>query len=241
MSRRRAALLAALLLALLVYGAVARQLPGLPSGAEVVVHSLVVFPAFAAAIWLGLPLARLPVRSLLITTAVSGVLAVSLTLLGAGGAGNVAKLAFYALLGFSFLVFFEELWWVALVAVLVPWVDVWSVAAGPTEYVVEQQPGLFERISIALPSPGEPTTINVGPPDVLFFALFLATADRFALRVRWTWTGMTCLLAATLVLVWTWEDVGGLPALPAVCLGFLIPNLDLLWRDLRRARAHAGA
>jgi hypothetical protein len=28
-------------------------------------------------------------------------------------------------------------------------------------------------------------------------------------------------------------DVAGLPALPAVCLGFLLPNADLLWRLLR--------
>jgi hypothetical protein len=47
---------------------------------------------------------------------------------------------------------------------------------------------------------------------------------------------MTALLAVTLVLVWSWEDVSGLPALPAVCLGFVLPNADLLWRDVRRAR-----
>jgi hypothetical protein len=152
-------------------------------------------------------------------------------------AANVAKLACYALVGFWFLTLFEELWWIALVAVLVPWVDIWSVAAGPTEYVVEEQPGLFERLSVGFPSPGETGTVNVGPPDILFFALFLAAADRFALRVSWTWVAMTGFLAGTLVLVWTWDDISGLPALPAVCLGFLIPNADLLWRNVRDARS----
>jgi hypothetical protein len=47
---------------------------------------------------------------------------------------------------------------------------------------------------------------------------------------------MTGFLALTLVLVWEW-DVAGLPALPAVCFGFLVPNLDLLWRDFQAARA----
>jgi hypothetical protein len=239
LSRRRAAALAALLVTLVVYGAAARHLPGLPSGVDVLVHSAVVFPAFAAAIWLALPLARTAVRPLLLTTAIAGAAAAILTLLGAGATANVAKLAFYALAGFAFLAFFEELWWIALVAVLVPWVDVWSVAAGPTEYVVEQQPGFFERISVAFPSPGETATVNVGPPDVLFFALFLATADRFGLRVGWTWVAMTGLLSATLVLAWTWDDVAGLPALPAVCLGFLLPNADLLWRYVRGAHARA--
>jgi len=57
-----------------------------------------------------------------------------------------------------------------------------------------------------------------------------------------TWSTMLSLLhtrrallaaiAVTLVLVWEW-DVAGLPALPAVCFGFLVPNADLLWRDFR--------
>jgi hypothetical protein len=109
------------------------------------------------------------------------------------------------------------------------------VAAGPTKYVVEEQPGVFERLAVALPGPGEDATVNIGPPDVLFFALFLAAADRFGLRVAWTWGAMTALLAATVALVWSWDDVSGLPALPAVCLGFLLANADLLWRQVRDA------
>ena len=226
-----------LVILLVVYGAGAERLPGLPSGLDVVFHSAIVFPAFAAAIWLALPLARVGNRRLLLVAAVSGAAAVALTLLGVDSAANVAKLACYGVLGFWFLTLFEELWWITLVAVLVPWVDIWSVATGPTEYVVEEQPGLFERISVAFPNPGETATVNIGPPDVVFFALFLAAADRFALRVAWTWTGMTALLAVTLIAVWSWDDIGGLPALPAICFGFLIPNLDLLWRNVRDARS----
>ena len=232
LNRGRALALAALGATLVAYGAAAEHLWGLPSGLDVAVHSLLVFPAFAAAIWVALPLARIPSMRLVVAAAAAGLLAVGLTLLGAGSAANVSKLACFALLGFWFLSLFEQLWWVALVAVLVPWVDVWSVAAGPTRYVVEEQPGLFQRISVAFPTPGETATVNIGPPDVIFFALFLAAADRFRLRVAWTWLAMTACLAATLALVWSW-DVSGLPALPAVCLGFLLPNADLLWRDVR--------
>ena len=63
--------------------------------------------------------------------------------------------------------------------------------AGPTQVVVEEQPGIFERISIAFPLPGEDAAASLGPPDVLFFALFLATAARFELRVGATWLAMT--------------------------------------------------
>ena len=237
LSRRRTGALAALLVVLVAYGAGARHLPELPSGLDVAFYALVVLPAFAAAIWLALPVARRGTKSPLVLAAGAGVLAVALSVLDLESAANVAKLACYALAGFTFLTLFEDLWWLTLVAVLVPWVDIWSVAAGPTEYVVEQRPGIFEQVAIGFPSPGETAVVNIGPPDILFFSLFLAAADRFHLRVAATWVGMTACLGATLALVWYWDDVAGLPALPAVCLGFLLPNADLLWRDVRRARA----
>jgi len=239
LARGRALSLAALAVGLVAYAAAAERLPGLPSGLDVLVHSAFVFPVFAAMIWIALPLAKAGNKALLGIALLSGVAAFTLTFLGVDSAGNVAKLAFYTIVGFWFLTLFEELWWITLVAVLVPWVDIWSVAAGPTEYVVEQQPGLFERVSVAFPNPGETATVNIGPPDILFFALFLAAADRFALRVAWTWLGMTGLLAGTLMLVWSWDGIAGLPALPAVCLGFLLPNADLLWRNVRGVGAQA--
>ncbi len=183
LSRRRAAALAALLVVLVAYGAGARHLPELPSNLDVAFYALVVLPAFAAAIWLALPVAGLGTKPLLVLAVTAGALAVALSLLDLESAANVAKLACYALAGFTFLSLFEELWWLTLVAVLVPWVDIWSVAAGPTEYVVEERPGVFEQVAIAFPSPGETAVVNIGPPDILFFSLFLAAADRFQLRV----------------------------------------------------------
>lgn len=239
LSRRRAAALGVLLLGLIVYGAIAPHLPGLPSGVDVAFHAAVVFPAFAAAIWLALPLARLSTVPLAAMALGAGLLALGLALLGVDSVANVSKLACFALVGFAFLTLFEELWWLTLVAVLVPWVDIWSVAAGPTQYVVEERPGIFERIAVVFPTPGETATVNLGPPDIIFFSLFLAAALRFGLRVAPTWIGMTACLSATVVLVWSWDSVSGLPALPAVCVGFLVPNADLLWRDVRNARARS--
>ena len=237
LARGRALALVALLVVLVVYGAVARHLPELGSGLDIAFYVALVLPALAAAIWLALPLARSRTRTLLGLTAAAGALAGVLVVLDVDSAANVAKLACYTLAGFTFLSLFEELWWLTLVAVLVPWVDIWSVAAGPTEYVVEERPGVFDNVAVSFPSPGESAAIGIGPPDILFFALFLAAADRFALRVTMTWVAMTACLGVTLLLVWHWDDVSGLPALPAVCLGFLAPNADLLWRDLRQLRA----
>ena len=120
-----------------------------------------------------------------------------------------------------------------LVAALIPWVDAASVYRGPTKVVVEEQPGLFERIAIAFAVPGDAAAAFLGPPDVIFFALFLAAAARYGLRVRATWLGMAGALSATLLLTDA-LDLNGLPALPAISLGFLLPNADLVWRSLRR-------
>jgi hypothetical protein len=36
-------------------------------------------------------------------------------------------------------------------------------------------------------------------------------------------------------------DVDGLPALPLLSLGFILPNADLLWRAVRRRKAPTQA
>ena len=100
-----------------------------------------------------------------------------------------------------------------LVAAVIPWVDIASVYRGPTKVIVEQQPGTFERIAIAFPVP-ESGGARLGPPDVIFFALFLAASTRFGLRPAATWIGMTAALSLTLVATYV-LDLNGLPALPA--------------------------
>jgi hypothetical protein len=234
--RERAFGLVGLVAALAAFGAVAPRLPSLPEGGAIAVASLIVLPAFTATIWVALPLARARNVWLLGLAALAGVAWVVLYFAGLGIGANTAKLACFILVGFWFLSLFEALWWLTLVAICVPWVDIWSVSAGPTRYVTEERPGFFEDISLALHVPGETATANIGPPDIVFFALFLAAAQRFHLRIGLTWLAMTGLLSLTLVLVYFW-DTSGLPALPAVCLGFLLPNIDLMWRNARNAYA----
>ena len=238
LSRQRWAALAALAAALAVYTAVAGRLWDAGLWPDALFLSFVLFPATLALIWLVLPLRAAP--GLLAAGLVLAGLAVALRLAHLDVLFNLAKLFALVLLGFWFLSWFETVLWAALVAALIPWVDALSVWRGPTDYVVEEQPQVFDNVSIAFRVPGENTTANLGPPDILFFALFLAAADRFGLRVGWTWISMTVLLGATLLLAAT-TDVSGLPALPAVCVGFLLPNADLLWRELRPRREERSA
>ena len=231
MSRQRWAAFAGLTAALALYTAAADRLWETSLWPDLIFLTGVLFPATFALVWLLLPLrdhrAMLPAGLALVA------LAVLLHFAELDVLNNLAKLFALVCLGFWFLSWFENVMWAALIAFVIPWVDAISVWRGPTEYVVEQQPQIFDRVSVAFRIPGEDSTANLGPPDILFFSLFLAAADRFGLRVAWTWLGMTALLGATLIVTAT-TDVAGLPALPAICIGFLLPNADILWTALRR-------
>ena len=231
MSRQRWAELAGLTTALALYTAGAEHLWDASLWPDLLFLTLVVFPATLGIVWLMLPLRDH--RAMLPTGLVLVALAVVLHIAELDVLNNLAKLFALICLGYWFLSWFENVMWAALIAVIIPWVDAVSVWRGPTEYVVDEQPQLFDSVSIAFRLPGEHSTAYLGPPDILFFSLFLAAADRFGLRVAWTWIAMTAGLGATLIITAT-TDVNGLPALPAICIGFLLPNADILWTALRR-------
>jgi len=236
LSAPRALALAGLTLALAVYTAGADHLWDAGLTADVAFLTAVLFPATLLVPWITLPLAR--ARGLLVVGLALVVFAVLCRLAHLDVLFNLAKLFALVAIGFWFLSYFETVAWAVLIALIIPVVDAISVWRGPTNYVVSEKPGVFEDVSIAFRIPGEDSSANLGPPDILFFALFLAAAERFGLRVGWTWLAMTALLSLTLVLTVT-TDVAGLPALPAICIGFLLPNADLIWRELRRKPAPA--
>jgi hypothetical protein len=220
---------AALFALLAAYYAVSESLPDLTLWWEVVVLGFVIIPAVFGLVYLGLPLWR--ARWVLPVGVAFAVLAVALELLDWSLAASYAKLAALSLLAFWFLRYFETLSWIVIVALIIPAVDAFSVFRGPTKHIVDEQPSIFDRLSFAFPVPGEADPARLGPPDILFFALFLAAAARWGLRVGWTFVAMALSFGATLTLA-VWLELRGLPALPFLSLGFLLPNADILWRRL---------
>jgi hypothetical protein len=210
------------------------SLPELSSWGDVVFLGLVVIPAVFALVYLALPLRR--ARHLLLWGAGVALLAAALEILDFDVLANFAKLAAVTLLAFWFLSFFETAAWVTVVALIIPWVDAISVWRGPTKHIVTKQPELFTTFSFAFPVPGEEDTAQLGLPDLMFFALFLGACDRWGLRTKLTWATMALSFGATYALTVAF-DIGGLPALPLLALGFLMPNADILWRRLRAENA----
>ena len=152
---------------------------------------------------------------------------------------NFARLGAATLLAWWFLTFFETLAWVVIVACIIPWVDAYSVWRGPTKTITSKHPHVFSVLSYAFPVPGRHAAANLGVPDLLFFALFLASAAQYRLRVLATWVCLVAFLGLTIAATVYW-DLNGLPALPAIALGFLLPNADLLWNRLRRPQEVPG-
>jgi hypothetical protein len=236
--RRRAGAFALLAAAVAAYYAGRRTLPDLSIWWDVALLGLVLMPAVFGLVYLALPLRR--GRGLIAVGLALAVLAVALELGGLQTAANFAKLAAVTFVAWAFLAAFEQVSWVVLVACIVPWVDAYSVWRGPTRQIVTHKRDLFRALSVAFPNPGEHGVSRLGLPDVLFFALYLAAAVRFGLRPGWTWLAMTLSFGATVALA-VWLDLDGLPALPLLSLGFLLPNADLLWRRLRARGAAADA
>ena len=231
MGRTSALLAVALFAALFAYDKLSDRLWTAGVWWDVAWIACVLMPATFALVLLALPLRRL--RYLLPAGLVFAVLAAIMTAIDAQVLANFSRLAAATLLGWWFLRYFEELSWVVLVACIIPWVDAYSVWRGPTKQIVSHHEHVFTVLSYAFPVPGEHAAANLGVPDLLFFALFLGAAAQFELRVVWTWVALVAGLGATIALT-VWFDLSGLPALPAIALGFLLPNLDLLWQRLRR-------
>jgi hypothetical protein len=234
--RTRFVLFGAVSAALALYYAFSESLFGLTLWGDTAFIALVLFPAVFALVLLALPLRER--RGLALLALACGVLSAALDAAGLDAIANFGKLATMTLLAFWFLTFFERLSWVALIAALIPFIDAFSVWRGPTHHIVNERREVFTTLSFAFPVPGESASANLGLPDLLFFALFLAAAVRWRLRVVWTWIAMLAGLGATIALATSW-DVGGLPALPGIALGFLAANADLIRRDLRSPRREA--
>jgi hypothetical protein len=199
--------------------------------------SVVVIPACFALVWVVLPLRR--GRGLLAVGIALGILAWAFHEAGWNTPENFSKLFGVTAIGFWFLSYFETLSWVVLVSLIIPWVDAYSVWRGPTKVIVTEHKEVFTNFSLAFPIPGEKAAANLGLPDLLFFALFLAASARFALRPGLTWLLMVLSFGATLALA-VWLDLGGLPALPLLALAFLAANADLLWSELRPGAQEAS-
>jgi hypothetical protein len=200
----------------------------------VVIVSVAVLPATLLLVLIALPLSRLRWYALVLAALALGLVALGCSEAGWELAANFAKLFAAAFAGWAFLGLFPDVGLVALVAAIIPVVDAISVftPGAPTHEIVKNHISIYNDVAVAFVGP-HGAAAQLGPPDILFYALFLAAAGRFGLRVGWTWLATTGLYAATFPIAIA-ANVDGLPALPFLSAGFLAANADLLWKAVRK-------
>lgn len=217
--------------AVLAWFLAAPHLPALSLWADIALVSFVVMPATLLLVPLGLPVLRYGWKPITVAAGLFALAALGFAEAGWGLPANFAKLVAAVCAGWAFLTLFEELWWVVLMAFVIPLVDAYSVWRGPTHAITAHHFHVYLDVAIAFLVPAG-RAAYLGPPDVLFYALFLAAAARWRLRVWGTWLATTFMYGITIVIA-NAVDVGGLPALPFLSFGFLVANADLLWTRLR--------
>jgi hypothetical protein len=227
---RRAAVFAALAVVLAVYYATSDSWPNVSTWWDVAFLGLLLVPAVFGLVYAALPFWRAPLPQLALLALAFAAVAAAFQSADLVEPASFAKLGATAAAAFAFLAIFESAAWVALIAALIPWVDIYSVFWGPTSRILKHPKGV-SALSFGFPIPGEPGVASLGLPDLLFFALFLAAAARFRLRIGATFVLMALSFGATTALA-AWTD-RALPATPLLSVGFVLANADLLWRQIR--------
>jgi hypothetical protein len=235
---RRFALAAAASLALVAYTLVSRYLPALGWHTGIVASALIAAPLMALIV-VGLwPLRGLGHRLLIVAAAGFAAAALS-THFGWVPVSNLAKILVACSLGFWLAQQIEALWWYVPVAGVSAGVDLFSVFAGPTKVLLARGPAVVGYFTVAMTWFGyswRQAYTALGTSDLIFFSLYYAAVERFALRRVLTLVSMTASFVITIVIGFRFS---ALPALPLLAVGFVAPNADLLWRALRGARRAA--
>ena len=195
-----------------------------------------VMPGMFGLVLIALPLSTLRLKLLALVTVALALIALACSETNQELAANFAKFWAAVFAGWMFLYLFESLLLVVVITPLIAIVDAISVFApkGPTHQIIANHPAVYSDVAVAFPA-SRRFVSGLGPPDILFFALFLAAAWRWRLRTGWTWFAMTGMYGLTIVLTQA-VKTNGLPALPFLSAGFLAANADLLWVRLRRPR-----
>jgi len=202
----------------------------------VAIISGAVLPGTLLLALIALPLSRLRWYVLVLVALGLGLVALGCSDAGWALAENFAKLWAALFAGWAFLYLFTDVGLVVLIAAIIPIVDAISVftPGAPTHQIVKNHISIYNDVAVAFVGP-HGAAEQLGPPDILFYALFLAAAARFRLRTGWTWIATTGLYVASFPIAVA-AHANGLPALPFLSAGFLAANGDLLWRAIRKPK-----
>ena len=121
---------------------------------------------------------------------------------------------------------------ILLIAAVATASDLFSVFAGPTRTLVEEDSPILDLLLLVFPTFGSAPGFGLGASDFVFLTLF-AAASRF-LNLRYPAT-LLCVCSATLLVMITGLLLERpLPAIPFVAGAFVLVNADLILASLTK-------
>jgi hypothetical protein len=112
--------------------------------------------------------------------------------------------------------------------------DLFSVLAGPTRALVQEDSPVLDALLLVFPTFGSALGFGLGVSDFIFLALF-AAASRF-LDLRYAATLLGICFAALLAVTTGLLLQRPLPALPFIAIAFVLVNADLIVASLAKRR-----
>jgi ABC-type uncharacterized transport system permease subunit len=153
-----------------------------------------------------------------------------------GAAANVPEALLAGAIGLLFARWLATPVIAIAVPIFVAAIDVWSVASGPTSRLLESGTDSSDPLTFDMPAWGHMGSAgNLGLSDALFLSMFAAWAWHYGFRRTATVVGLTLGLLGSLALGVLLDR--GIPALPLLAAGYLLPNLDRIPALLRHADA----
>ena len=145
---------------------------------------------------------------------------------------NLLRIVAAACVGISLARHVSSAGVILLIAAVATVSDLFSVFAGPTKTLVEEDSPVLDLLLLVFPTFGSPLGFGLGLSDFIFIFLF-AAASRF-LDLRYLATLLGLCLATFLAVTAGLLLERPLPALPFIAIAFVLVNLDLILRSLTR-------
>ena len=144
---------------------------------------------------------------------------------------NLLRILAAASVGIAIARYVSSVGAILLIATVAAASDLYSVFAGPTRELIEENSPALDLLLLVFPSFGSTLGFGLGVSDFIFLALFAAASSFLALRYRAT---LVCVCLATVLAI-----AAGLllerplPVLPFIAIAFLLANADLILVRLR--------
>jgi hypothetical protein len=176
---------------------------------------------------------------LLMVVAGAGIIGACLTDVDAPALENVTKAVAASALGLLIAFALRSPTAFVGVALLVAGIDLWSVLSGPTE-LLRNSSGSIDVLSFSLPMWGiSDSAVEIGVSSLVFLGFYVGSAWRFGFRRAVTGAMLIASLAGAVAV--GVELDRAVPAIAALSLAVLVPNLDRIPRALRAERREPPA